>query len=96
MHGRGCRCCGLLAHLVGDVGARLTGLVLVEHREDVVRELANRRVVDRLGSRDQGDPVPAQVRHDNRIVDPVAAIPDSLYTITWSTSWVVRMRANIR
>ncbi|OLT44097.1 hypothetical protein BJF85_20530 [Saccharomonospora sp. CUA-673] len=46
---------GFLAHLVGDVGPGLAGLVLVEGGEDAVHELADRGVVDGFGGCDQPD-----------------------------------------
>ncbi|MGA8115666.1 MAG: hypothetical protein WCA46_18560 [Actinocatenispora sp.] len=59
---------GFLAHLVGDVGTGLAGLVLVERGQDAVHQLADRGVVDSLRGRDQGDAALAQVRHDDRVV----------------------------
>nr|WP_228809390.1 hypothetical protein [Nocardia farcinica] len=59
---------GLLAHLVGDVGTGLAGLVFVEGGQDAVHQLADRGVVDGFGGRDQGDAALAQVCHDDRVV----------------------------
>lgn len=59
---------GFLPHLVGDVGAGLAGLVLVEGGQDAVHELSDGRVIDRFGGGDERDAALAEVSHDDGVV----------------------------
>ncbi len=69
---KGAAVLGFLAHLVGDVGAGLAGLVFVEGGQDAVHELADGGVVDGLGGGDQRDATLAEIGHDDGVVEAVA------------------------
>ncbi|AXB45335.1 hypothetical protein A4R43_24925 [Amycolatopsis albispora] len=69
---------GFLLHLVRDVRAGLPRLILVEGGQDAVHELTDRRVVDGLGGRHEGDPALTEIGHDDGVVEPVPRHPGQL------------------